>query len=1011
MSRRLPRGVERLLALVVPRDVVESVAGDLEETYAAGGRGRLRAAAVWWQAARIGLSFAWEGALRERRLPPIADEAPARLALLDSVRQDVVFAFRQLRRQPGFAVVAVLALALGIGASTAIFSLVDAVLWRPLPFADAGSIVSVAEQRPREGRLHGPVSPADFADWRRAATSFAGMAAYRDAALNLSGEGEPQRVRATRVTADFLRVLGLAPALGRDFGPEAATGDRGREVLLSDGLFRRAFGADPSVVGRRVLIDGQPFDVVGVLPPAFWWPGDPELLAPLALSEHDWALRGAHFLAVVGRLRPGASFAQARGELAVIGRRLSAQYPDENADHAPELRPIRAALVGDTRTALLVLLGAVAFVLLIACANVATLLLARAGARRPELALRAAIGAGRGRIVRQFLIESLVLSAIGGAAGLVVGDWSLAGLRALLPSRFDALPGIGSVGLDGRMLAAAAAISFATGIVFGIVPALVASDRRIGAGLAGDARGGAGHAGSARFRAVLVVAELALSTALLIGAALLALSFRNVLDVAPGFRPEQLVTAEIALPYSRYGSHPQVTAFYRSLFDRLQSTPGVVRAAATSAVPFSGLDDCLDLHVDRRPEPSEPARVHPRLVSAGYFAAMGIPLVRGRTFDAHDDGSVRPVVVINEAAVRRYWPGEDPLGQRLSLGEGGDWMTVVGVVGDVRNGGLDASVEPEAFIPLTQGFDQLGTALERGLTIVVRTKPGMASPGALLRSAVTAIDPQQPLGTVRPMERLVAESVAPQRLNSVLLGAFALAAIVLTAAGMYGVLACLVGQRTREIGVRMALGASRRQVASLVLGQAGVMMSSGIAIRARSRAGAEPVADLAAVRRQRGRSGGVRQRVGAAGRRRSACRRRPMLPRVEGRSADGAAARLTWATPSTSASSSTWCCSPCCASATPRTRCRSSMRLNAAPAARSRGGRSTSRSTAWRPRGSCGRGWVTRPPSAVAAPSGSTRSARAPSRRCATAAAPSSRSGAASKRVWRKRDTAAAARR
>jgi putative ABC transport system permease protein len=828
-SRPLPRGVERVLAFVVPRDVVESVVGDLEETFAAHGRGRLRTLAVWWQAARIGLWFVWEGAVRERRLPPIADQAPARPGWLDPIRQDVIFAVRLLRRQPGFALVAVLTLALGIGANTATFSLVDAVLWRPLPFSDAGSVVSLAEQRPREGRLHGPVSPADFADWRRAATSFAEMTAYLDVARNLSGAGEPRRARATLVTDGFLRVLGLAPALGRDFGPEAAISG-GREVLLSDGLFRRAFGADPSVVGRRVHVDGEPFEVVGVLPPAFWWPGDPELLAPLVLSEHDRALRGAHFLSVVARLRPGVSLAQARGELTVIGRRLSAEYP-ENAGHAPELRPVRAALVGDTRTALLVLLGAVAFVLLIACADVATLLLARAGGRRHELAVRAAIGAGRGRIVRQFLIESLVLSAIGGAAGLLVGAWSLAGLRALLPSRFEALPGIGAVGLDARMLAVAAATAFATGIVFGIAPAFVASDRWIGEGLAGDARGGAGRGDSARFRAILVVVELALSAVLLVGAVLMTLSLRHLLEVEPGFRPQQLVSAQISLPASRYGSHTQATAFYHSLFDRLQSTPGIVRAAATSALPFSGLDNRLDLHVERRPEPaSEPPRIHPRLVSAGYFATMGIPLVRGRAFDAHDDGSVRPVVVINQAAVRRYWPGEDPLGRRLRLGALGDWMTIVGIVGDVRHGGLDARLEPEAFMPLAQGFDELGRALERGLTIVVRTRPEVASPGALLRSAVAAVDPQQPLGTVRPMEHLVAESVAPQRLNSVVLGAFALVAVVLTAAGLYGVLACLVGQRTREIGVRMALGASQRQVAWLVLGQAGVMMSSGIAV-------------------------------------------------------------------------------------------------------------------------------------------------------------------------------------
>ena len=753
--------------------------------------------------------------------------------------------------------------------------------------------MSLAEQRPREGRLHGPVSPADFYDWRREASSFSDMAAYYPKGANLTGGAEPQRIDGLRVTDGFLRILGMAPALGRDFRAEEDADGRNRVILLSDGLWRRAFGADPSVVGRRVLLDGEPYEVAGVLPAAFWWPGDPAFLTPLALDDHDRTLRGAHFLAVLGRVRPGVPEAQAREEMAIIGRRLSARYPVENTDHVPVLRPIRSVLVGDTRTALLVLLGAVAFVLLIACGNVAMLLLARALGRHRELSVRFAMGASRGRIVRQLLVESLVLSFAGGAAGLLVGHWALSGLRAILPAQFEQLPGIAAVGLDARVLAWAAGVSLASGVAFGIAPALAASDRRIGQALTEDARGAAGHARGTRIRSTLVAAELALSVVLLAGAVLLMVSFRNLMDVAPGFRPDRLVTARLTLPYSRYGTHARVTSFYAALFERLRATPGIASAAVSSAPPFSGLDDVLDLQIERRPPtPAAPPRAYPRLVSAGYFATMGIPLVRGRVFDDHDDGTGRAVVAINQTAQRRYWPNTDPIGTRIRLGDG-EWMTIVGIVGDVRHGGLDAELEPEAFIPLAQGFDQLGTAYERSLTLLVRGDPNGSNPSALLRQAVAAVDPQQPLDVIRPMDALIAQSVAPYRLNLTLLGAFAFVAVVLTERRVV---------RRHGISGRSADARAGGADGTRCDGQAGdgPGARTGVADDDRgdrdgNRCGArvEPGHDVAAVRRQRGRSVRVHRGVGHPAGRGDVRGRGAVPPHRRDRCARRAAARLT----------------------------------------------------------------------------------------------------------------------
>jgi len=823
-----------ILLRLLPSDLREPVAGDVEEQFALrlARDGRLRATLwAWSEAARLALRFRWERAAHGRGMPPLGEKDRPAAGLLDSLRRDVGFGVRLLGRQPSFTIVALAALALGIGANTAIFSVVDAVLWRPLPYADADRIMSLAEQRPREGRMFGAVSPADFFDWRRDATSFAAMAAFNEGATNLTGAGEPERIRTLGVSPGFLDALGLPPAIGRNFRQEEEFYGRHRVVLLTDAFWRRSFGAAPDIVGRTVTFNGNPYEVVGVLSRNFWWPSPADVLVPLALDDHDRQLRGAHFLFVIGRLRPGVSEQAAREELNVIGNRLAAAYPDFNTGHGPSLRPMREDWVGDVRPALLVLLGAVGCVLLIACANVATLLLARAAVRQKELSVRRAVGATRGQLVQQLLTESMVMSILGGSVGLVAGGWALSAFKTLLPAQFSVLPGIDQMGVDGRVLVAAIAATAATGVIFGVLPALVASDQRITLALRDDSRGGTAGVRARRLRSALVVAELAFSLVLLAGAGLLIVSFRNLIDVSPGFPPDQLAIVPVSLPSSRYEEVPRATAFYDEVIDRLRATPGVLHVATTSAPPFTNQDARLNLDIERQTvEIKGPVRAHPRVVSSDYFSTLGIRLVRGRVFTDRDDGDSVPVALINQTAARRFWPNEDPIGRRISLGGETRWMEIVGIVSDIRHFGLDVDTEPEAFIPMRQGFTQLGDNLGRSLTLMIRTASDPLATAPAVRAVVASVDPQQPVGLMRTMDDLIAESVGARRLNFVLVSTFAMVALLLTAAGLYGVMAYLVTERTREIGVRMALGASSRQVVGMVLGQAGVMIAIGIAI-------------------------------------------------------------------------------------------------------------------------------------------------------------------------------------
>ena len=818
----------RLFARFVPGDLREPIAGDLHEEYVRmrARRGVARATIwLWWNVARLAITFRWERATHGRSLPPIADELRGFGSMWDGLRQDVVFGARMLRRQPAFTLVALIALMLGIGANTAIFSIVDGVLWRPLPYPESSKVISLGEQRPRENRLHGPVAPADFYDWRRDNSTFSAIAAVEPAAVNISGGAEPERLRGIFVTAGFLDVVGIRPALGRDFTRDEEIEGRHQVVILSDGFWRRRFGADPSIVGSKITLNEHPYDVVGVMPASFWWSTTPAVVLAYMTNAGDGS-RAQHSMEVVGRLKPGTSFEQARADLDTIGKRLSEQYPQNNAAHFPHLSTLHASMVGDVKPALLVLLGAVGLVLLIACANVAMLLLARATSREREIAVRLAMGAGRNRLVRQLLTESVLLALIGGVAGVLAAVWSLTAFRALLPPGLLVLPGIAQVGLDTRVLIVALGVSIATGLVFGIIPAFAASGQRLASTLQEEGRSGSGGARSTRTRAVLVVAELALSLVLLVGAGLLLVSFRRVLDVSPGFESQDVVVASVV----RSDPAPEALRFYETLLERVRKLPNVEAAALGTPLPFVDVGGRTGFRIEGRTTQSlVPVRARPRLVSADYFSTLRIPLVRGRVFTDRDAEGPPHVVIINSAAARRYWPDDDPLGRRIDVSFAAQprWMEIVGIIGDVKHLGLELDTDPEAYMPLRQ--PPFGGMTQR-LNVVMRTRAPVSTIAPMVRSAVNQIDRNQPVGTVSAMEDLIAASVAPRRLNVWLVIVFAVIALVLTAAGLYGVMSYLVAQRTREIGVRMALGATRSSVLQLVLRQAGGMAVVGITI-------------------------------------------------------------------------------------------------------------------------------------------------------------------------------------
>jgi predicted permease len=737
---------------------------------------------------------------------------------------DLRFAIRSLRASPAFLAVAVGALALGIGAATSIFGAVRALLLNPLPFAEPRRLMMAGETNAHRGYTLNEVAAGNFLDWRRDNRTFETLTAYAWWDASLAGDGPPERAQGFLVSHDFFRMLGARPALGRDFLPEEEEQGRHRVVVLSHGLFARRFGGDPGIVGRSIRINGAPFTVVGVMPRAFHFPSPADLWVPLWFTPEEAADRDAHYLLVVGRLRPDATREQAAADLGAVAARLETEHPRSNAGWGVNVVPLADEITSGTRAPLLLLAGTVGLVLLIACANVANLLLARGVARGREIAVRAALGAGRARLLRQLLVENLLLALAGGALGVLVALWGVALIRGLVPpdvARY--LTGWHAIGLDVRVLGFALALSLLTGLVFGAIPSWQASRADLGQALRDSAQTVTAGRGRRRLGSILIVGEVALAIMLLGGAGLMLRSVLRLLAVDPGFDPRGLVAARLALPEARYPEDADRAAFHARLLDRLRAEPGVEEAALASHLPLGGSNAATDFAIEGRPAPEagrEP-NTNIRAVSPGYLETLRVGVRRGRALERRDGPGAPIAVVINTALARAYWPDGDALGARLRVE--GRTAEVVGIAGDLRHRGLDRPPEPEMYVSALQ-------IPFHSMAVVLRARLEPEAAVALLRDAVRGLDPELPVHSVHRMEDLLTTSILARRITMVLLVAFAVLAVVLSAVGLYGVVSYSVGRRIPEFGIRMALGARGRDIVALVLASGMRLVGAGVAL-------------------------------------------------------------------------------------------------------------------------------------------------------------------------------------